>query len=248
MTLAAAGPVSVAANDFTPHVEVVGDVPRLLAALLEFPVGPFDWPADTLVTYRRTLEAALRGPERPGLSPLTLTRALRRLMPSDTIATTDVGAVKFIVSQAWTTAEGGTLLQSNGLSSMGFALPAAMAARLVFPDRPVLCTVGDGGFAMSLAEIETCVRRRLHFLTVVYNDRRLSLIDVIQANKGLPHHGVEFGWIDFARAAESFGAWGRRVESLDDLAGAVAEAARQADRPAVIDARVEPAEYAAHTR
>ncbi len=74
-----------------------------------------------------------------------------------------------------------TFFESNGLSAMSYSLPAAMAARMQFPDRPVLCAIGDGGFGMTCAEIETCVRERLHFVTVVYNDSSLSLIHVSQA-------------------------------------------------------------------
>jgi acetolactate synthase-1/2/3 large subunit len=140
-----------------------------------------------------------------------------------------------------------TFLQSNGLSSMGFAFPGAMAAKLVHPDRPVLCTVGDGGFGMSLAEVETCVREGIRFVTIVYNDRQLSLIQVIQQNKNLPQCGVEYGPVDFAAAARALGAEGFRVESDGELDGAVKQA-MQADRLAVVDVQVDPAEYLSHTK
>jgi acetolactate synthase-1/2/3 large subunit len=140
-----------------------------------------------------------------------------------------------------------TFLQSNGLSSMGFAFPAAMAARLVHPGRQVLCTVGDGGFGMSLAEVETCVRERIHFVTVVFNDRQLSLIQVIQQNKGLPAFAVEYGDVDFAAAARALGATGLRVANAADLEPAMREA-MAGDRPAVVDVSVDPAEYASHTK
>ena len=121
-----------------------------------------------------------------GLSPLEVTRCLRDLFPADTIVTTDVGSIKLIVSQAWRATRPLTFLESNGLSAMGYSFPAAMAAKLVHPDRPVLCTVGDGGFSMIFADLETCVRHRIHFVTVVYNDSALSLIDVAQKRRGLP--------------------------------------------------------------
>ena len=87
-----------------------------------------------------------------------MTRCLRDLFPSETIVTTDVGSIKLIVSQAWRSTRPLTFLESNGLSAMGYSFPAAMAARLAHPDRPVLCTVGDGGFSMIVADLETCVR------------------------------------------------------------------------------------------
>jgi acetolactate synthase-1/2/3 large subunit len=176
-----------------------------------------------------------------------LTRRLRELFPRETIFTTDVGSVKMIATQAWTTYEPRSFFESNGLSAMSYSLPAAMAARLLFPDRPILCTIGDGGFGMTLADIETCVRRRLHFVTVVFNDSSLSLIDVAQQRRGHPTLGVRYGPIDFASATAAMGAWSRRVDTMAELDAAVSEAQR-ADRPAVIDAVVDPAEYVAQTR
>ena len=128
---------------------------------------------------------------------------------------------------------------------MSYGFRGAMAAKLCFPDRPVLCTVGDGGFAMAVAELETCVRYGINFVTVVYNDDALSLIRVAQASKGLERYGVDYGAVDFAAVSAGFGAWSRRVRSLEELDAAVPEA-MSADRPAVIEALVDPAEYVAH--
>jgi thiamine pyrophosphate-dependent acetolactate synthase large subunit-like protein len=125
---------------------------------------------------------------------------------------------------------------------MSYSLAGAMAARLQYPDRPVVCTIGDGGFGMTLAEIETCVRERLHFITVVYNDDSLSLIDSAQARRGYPTLGVRYGPIDFAAASAALGAWSRRVETLTELDTAIQEAL-QVERPAVIDAIVDPGSY-----
>jgi acetolactate synthase I/II/III large subunit len=180
-----------------------------------------------------------------GLSALDVTRRLRDLFPPETIITTDVGSIKLIVSQAWRSTRPMTFLESNGLSAMGYSLPAAMAAKLAMPDRPVLCTMGDGGFAMVFADIETCVRRRIPFVTVVYNDNALSLIQVAQQRRGYVDYGVRYGDIDFAAAAAAFGAWSRRVTTLDELEEAV-KAAQPLDVPAVIEVPIDPVEYRAH--
>jgi acetolactate synthase-1/2/3 large subunit len=249
MKLVSIGPLSIAADAYRPHAECVGDVDETLARLLEQDFGPFEWGEEELARFRAEVEETLHPRiESPrGLSPCELTRRLRDLTPPDTIVTTDVGAVKFIASQAFTVRQPMTFLQSNGLSSMGFAFPGAMAAKLVHPDRPVLCTVGDGGFGMSLAEVETCVREGIRFVTVVYNDNQLSLIQVIQQNKGLPMCGVEYGPVDFAAAARALGAKGFRVESAGELDDAFRQA-MQADRLAVVDVRVDPTEYLSHTK
>jgi acetolactate synthase-1/2/3 large subunit len=246
MPLVSVGPVSIAAGDFRPQAEAVGDVAATLAELGRGPHVPHAWEPGTLARFRADLEGVLRPASKPnGLSGFELTRALRALFPRETILATDVGSIKSITSQAWAAYEPLTFFESNGLSAMSYSFPAAMAARLEFPDRPVLCTIGDGGFGMTHAEIETCVRERIHFVTVVYNDSALSLIDVAQQNRGYPTYGVRYGPVDFAAVAAGMGAWSCRVETLDALESAVKEGLGL-DRPVVIEAIVDPAEYVAH--
>jgi acetolactate synthase I/II/III large subunit len=248
MPIVSLGPLSIAAGAFRPRAEVTGDLPQTLAAIAALPPGPFDWRDDELSAFRRELEDRLRPQRIPaaGLSPWEVTRCLRDACPRNTIATTDVGSVKFIVSQAWAAYEPLTFLESNGLSSMGYALPAAIAAKLHFPDRPVLCTAGDGGVGMRLAEIETCVRLKLPIVVVVFNDAGLSLIRVIQQKRGYPDYGVRYGPVDFAAAASALGAQGRRVDTIGELAEAVKDGLA-ADGPTLIDVPIDPAEYLAHT-
>jgi acetolactate synthase I/II/III large subunit len=240
------GPVSIAAGEFRPGAEAVGDLRSTLAALAERVQIRHEWPCDVVARLREELQRVLRPAAPPrGLSGYEVTVALRRLVPRDTILATDVGSIKSITTQAWTAYEPLTFFESNGLSAMSYSFPAAMAVRVQFPDRPILCTIGDGGFGMTHAELETCVRERLPFITVIYNDSALSLIDVAQQNRGYPTYGVRYGAVDFARVASGFGVWSRRVDSMPSLEDAVREAL-SVDGPALIDAVVDPAEYAAH--
>jgi acetolactate synthase I/II/III large subunit len=243
------GPMSIAAGAYRPQAEAVGDLPTTLDAIsarLAQASRRTDWSADTVSDLRERLQSVLRPAARPrGLSGYELTCALRRLFPRDTILATDVGSIKSITTQAWTAYDPLTFFESNGLSAMSYAFPAAMAARLQFPERPILCTIGDGGFGMIHAELETCVRERLPFVTVVYNDSALSLIDVAQQNRGYPTCGVKYGSIDFAAVAAGFGVWSKRVDTMDALEEAVREAQR-IDGPTIIDAVVDPTEYTAH--
>lgn len=246
MKLVSIGPVSIASGAYTPAAEAVGTVAETLGELSSRPFKRPSWTRDELQQLRSDLLGVLRPAAPPqGLSGYELTRRLRELMPRDTIFVTDVGSIKSITSQAWTTYEPLTFFESNGLSAMSYSLPGAMAARLQFRDRPVLCAIGDGGFGMTCAEIETCVRERLHFMTVVYNDSSLSLIHVAQQNRGHPAYGVDHGPVDFAAVASAMGAWARRVETMEELDAAVKEG-RALDRPVVIEAIVDPAEYRAH--
>jgi acetolactate synthase-1/2/3 large subunit len=237
------GPVSIAANAYRPFAEAVGDISLSLRALADSIPQQIAWSMSELQHLRDDVLTTLR-PASPlnGLSGFELTVRLRELMPKDTVLVTDVGSIKSITSQAWRAYEPLTFFESNGLSAMSYSFPGAMAARLQFPNRPVLCTIGDGGFGMTCAEIETCVRERLHFMTVVYNDSSLSLIHVAQQNRGHAPYGVDHGAVDFAAVAAAMGAWSRRVTTLDELDAAVREGLH-IDRPVVIDALVDPTEY-----
>jgi len=242
--------VSIAAGAFRPSLEVTGDVVESLTKLAEHEFGPYQWSGDDCVAFLAELEATLRpaapqGSRPQGLSPYHVTRCLRDLFPPETIVTTDVGSIKLIVSQAWRSTRPLTFLESNGLSTMGYSLAAAMAAKLLRPDTPVLCTMGDGGFSMVFADLETCVRHRIHFVTVVYNDSALSLIDVAQKRRGYPDCGVRYGMVDFAAASAALGAWSRRVSTMGELEAAVKEAKRH-NGPSVVEVMIDPTEYQAH--
>src|SRR5919198_2731109 len=164
MKLVSIAPVTIASGAYRPPLELVGDLRYSLTQLAELTDSPRTWARDDVRAYREALETALRGQtasqtgSQTGLSALAVTRCLRDLFPAETILTTDVGSIKLLVSQAWRSTQPMTFLESNGLSAMGYGLPAAMAAKLARPDRPVLCTMGDGGFAMVFADLETCVR------------------------------------------------------------------------------------------
>lgn len=241
------GPMSIASGAFVPRAEAVGPLEPLLREVGAAMEGPFGWTGAELAAFRKDLDTSLR-PSRPperGLSAYELTVRLRDLFPRDTVFVTDVGSVKLITTQAWRSYEPLTFLESNGLSAMGYGLPAAMAARLEWPDRPVLCTIGDGGLSMVAGELETCVRERLAIVVVVFNDSALSLIDVAQQKRGHPTSGVRYGDVDFAAVAAGFGAWSCRVAKMTELDAAVREA-RAAGRPAVIDVLIDPGEYLAH--
>src|SRR5262249_58164549 len=94
------------------------------------------------------------------------------------------GAYMFAAGEYWEAVGPGEFLISNGLATMGFALPAAIAAQLVCPGQRVLCFTGDGGFMMVAAELETVARLRLPITVIVFNDAALSLIEVKQEQRG----------------------------------------------------------------
>jgi acetolactate synthase-1/2/3 large subunit len=136
-------------------------------------------------------------------------------------------------------------MQSNGLASMGYGLPAAIGAQFVHPDRTVVAMVGDGCMLMTLGELAVAADNGLPLVVVVVNDASLSLIKV-RADKlrqGLSRHATDGERARFDVVGQAFGAHGVRVETLAAFEAAFDEAVRSR-RFTVIDAQVDPAEYA----
>jgi len=177
-----------------------------------------------------------------GLSPARLIGRLRTLTPRHTILTVDTGTHKLLAGQVWPAYEPLAYLVSHGLSTMGFALPAAMAAKLEHPERPVVAVVGDGGMAMVLSELETAARLRLPIPILVLSDRSLYLIRMHQERKGFEAGGVDFGPIDYAGIAPGFGARGFRATTWAEFDEAMAAGFR-GDRPTVIEVPIDPTDY-----
>ena len=113
-----------------------------------------------------------------GASPLELIEALRSVFPRNGIATCDVSSHKLMMGQFWRSYEPGTFFMSNGLSGMGYGIPAAIAAQLVYPDRAVISVVGDGGMLMMLHDLVLIRELNLPLVIVVLTDGSLSLIRV----------------------------------------------------------------------
>ena len=129
--------------------------------------------------------------------------------------------------------EPGTVLIANGLAGMGFALPTAIAAKLVHPERKVVAVSGDGGFLMNCQELETAVRLRTAVVNVIWENHEFGSIAWKQDKKFGRHFDVAFGNPDFVRLAESFGMPAWRCSSAGEFSQLLSEAL--AARPAVAD-------------
>ena len=148
----------------------------------------------------------------------------------------------FSATAFWPCSRPRDLLISNGLASMGFALPAGIAAALHDPARGAIAFTGDGGLMMCVGELGTAADRRARLVTVVFNDGALSLIDVKQQQRQLPAEGVRWGRADFAMVAEGFSARGFRATTEAELAAAF-DAAFAHDGPSLVDVQVDPSGY-----
>jgi len=236
---------SLAEREFAPALELVGDVGDTLDALAAGPPPRHAWTREAVLAFRRRLAAFLTPAveaSQLGLSPARLVGLLRDLTPRDAILTVDTGAHKLLIGQVWPAYEPLTYFVSHGLSTMGYALPTAMAAKLEYPDRAVIAVTGDGGLAMVLAELETASRLQLPVVVIVLSDRSLYLIRMHQERKGFTAGGVDFGPIDYAGIAPGFGALGFRAITWGEFQAALA-AGLAADRPTVIEVPIDPADY-----
>lgn len=222
---------------YRSSMEVVGDIKAIITGLLEIVPDEPRWNAKDIEQWKARIESAIC-PSEQGLTPWYALKSLRQILPADGIVTVDVGAHKQLAGQVWKAYQPYTYFNSNGLSSMGYAFPAAIAAKLTMPGRDVVCITGDGGFSMVLPDLETAMRLGLSFVTVVFNDDCLSLIRIAQERRGFPATGVNSLPIDFARVAEGFGARGITVRTREEYAPAIKEAL-SSKGPVVVDVRLD---------
>jgi len=210
--------------------------------------GEHDWPpgAGQLARTQSALRLSETAAARPGfLSPVQVVRVASSQVPRETVVAVDAGAHMLAVMPLWEVAEPRRLLISSGLATMGFALPAAIAAALCAPARLVVAFTGDGGLGMTLAEIETAARLRLRIAVVVFNDGALSLIKIKQHPAGQGGaEAVDFGPVSYAGAAQALGAAAEAVSTEQELAAALSAASGR-DGPTVIDVQLDPAGYPA---
>jgi acetolactate synthase-1/2/3 large subunit len=168
---------------------------------------------------------------------------VRAALPRDGILAFDVGAHTHQIASQWTAHAPRTFLITNGWSSMGFGLPAAIAAKLACPERPVVALVGDGCFQMTVGEVAVARRLGLSLPIVVLDDGWLSLIQVKQVRRRFGLYGTDLGEQALVDPpAHYFGVPAIGAGSAAELAHALTDAL-VADHPTVIEARVDPGHY-----
>jgi acetolactate synthase-1/2/3 large subunit len=216
---------------YQPEVELIGDIggslERLLSALLPLGIGGRDATqrheaketlvnADLRMELLGDLDACVNDQAFP-IKPQRAIYELRRALAPEDIVVSDVGAHKIWVARLYQAYEPNTVIISNGFAAMGIALPGAIGAKLVHPDRKVVALCGDGGFLMNSQELETAKRIGANITVVIWRDDAYGLIDWKQRNEFGRPFAVEFGNPDFVAYAESFGIAGFRPTSADDL-------------------------------
>jgi len=172
------------------------------------------------------------------VKPQKIVYDLRQVMGSEDIVISDVGAHKMWMARHYHCESPNTCIISNGFAAMGIAIPGALAAKLVNPNKKVVAVTGDGGFMMNCQELETALRVKTPFVTLIFNDNGYGLIGWKQMNQFGSTSYVDFSNPDFVKFAESMGLKGYRVTSADDLIPILKEALEQ-DIPSVIDCPVD---------
>jgi acetolactate synthase-1/2/3 large subunit len=236
------GPLPNDDRYYRASVEVVGPINEAIDAIRSLCGTPkLKRKPDEVAAFRDEFRKYI-APARQRLTAQQVLGALREALPRDAIATCDVGQNKAVTGQCWSAYAPKTFFMSNGLSSMGYGLPAALGLQLLDRERKVVCVLGDGGFAMTMAELETAVRMELPVIAVVLADDALTQIKAAQERKGYPVTGTTFRGLDYVAIAKGFGATGYDVTTVAECRDAFA-AARADKGPVLIAAHVDPSAY-----
>jgi acetolactate synthase-1/2/3 large subunit len=218
----------------------ISNIPAILTEF-ESQLGASEWKAEEVsprvTDQRRRIDIAAAG-----LSAQRVVQVAARRLAAEARVTVDAGAHMFAATSYWPVAEPNGMLISNGLSTMGFALPAAIGAAALDRDRPIVALTGDGGLLMCLGELLTAARERLRIITIVFSDASLSLIEIKQQARRLDAAGVALGDIRWPALAGSLGMPGV-VADTEEALGRAVEQAHEYRGPSLIEARIDRSNY-----
>ena len=212
---------------YFPQIEVVGDIALSIDALgallegkLSLDLKEFEKVRDMAKEKIFWLEEDAEFP----MKPQRIVSEIRNQMGYHDIIALDNGVYKIWFARNYLAYQPNTILLDNALATMGAGLPSAMAAAMVHPNRKVMAICGDGGFMMNSQEIETAVRLGLNLIVLILNDNSFGMIRWKQAGMGFSDWGLEYNNPDFISYAESYGAFGHRIENAEGLGTTVANA------------------------
>ena len=222
--------------------EVIGDLTTSLEQIANHEILSNQWTDKELEQHRKEFNSLLR-PASPGFHAFEAIDSVREALPREGILSFDVGAHTHQIASQWNSSDPKQFLITNGWSSMGFGLPGAIAAKLAFPDKPVICLIGDGCFQMTCGELATAKRMGICLPVIVLDDRWLGLIRVKQLRRQYGVYGTELQTEEYRDPPEHyFGVPAIGVKTPQDLKTAV-ENALQAEGPTVIEAVVNSDHY-----
>nr|MDH3078153.1 acetolactate synthase AlsS [Bacillus velezensis] len=228
---------------YQPELELLGDIAATVKQIehdaVTFDMG--DREQEVLSELKQMLTDSEKAPsdhKSDRVHPLQIVQELRNAIDDDVTVTCDIGSHAIWMSRYFRAYEPLKLLISNGMQTLGVALPWAIAATLVNPGEKVVSVSGDGGFLFSAMELETAVRLKAPIVHLVWNDSTYDMVAFQQMKKYNRTSCVDFGNIDIVKYAESFGATGLRVESPEQLAD-VLQKGLNTEGPVIIDIPVD---------
>jgi len=214
-------------SGYFPQHQVVGDMGAALRGLAEHLEHNPEWDFTLMHKAGKAMQESIhRNADVKSFPahPAFIVNTLREFMDDTDIISLDNGIHMMWVSRNYGAYEPNTMLIDHALGSMGISLPAAIAAKLVYPDRKVVVVTGDGGFMMNSQELETAIRLGLDLIVVIFNDSGLGMIELKQMADGYGKIGVGFNNPDFASYAQSFGAHGHKLEDPSQFSALLNEA------------------------
>ncbi len=227
---------------YQANIEVVGNIPDSLKRITER-AARLQEPKEALALRAKMVaehESYANDNSFP-MKPQRILNDVRKVMGPDDIVISDVGANKVWIARHYNCYKPNTCIISNGFATMGIAVPGAIAAKLVHPDKKILAITGDGGFMMNCQEFETAIRIGTNFVTLIFNDCSYGLIKWKQQTHYQHSYGVDFTNPDFVKFAESMHATGFRIKKAEELMPTL-EKAFKLNTPVIIDCQVDYAE------
>ena len=207
---------------FQPERELIGDIADTIQLLLPA-INGYSLPK-TSVAYLQNLkknvveDVKFDRKTKDGLvHPLDVIDVLQNNTTDDMTVTVDVGSHYIWTARYFKSYEPRHLLFSNGMQTLGVALPWAISAALIRPNTTIISISGDGGFLFSAQELETAVRFQLPIIHLIWNDGKYNMVEFQEEMKYGRSSGVDFGPVDFVKYAESFGARGYRVDGKESF-------------------------------
>lgn len=207
--------------------------PRVTPAVREAARRRREHLAELKTLHRYFAEPEQRSDEVP-LRPERVISELARRLDERAIVTMDAGANRLYMTHYFQCRGAGTVYQPSSIGGMGYALPAAMGAKLTFPERDCVAVCGDGGFAMTMNALFTAAQYRIPVVTVVLNNSVLGWVKDGQRRRGNRFIASELGRHDYAKIAQAMGCVGVRVESIKDLVSEL-DRVKDAKDPILLD-------------
>ncbi|HDD6634612.1 TPA: acetolactate synthase AlsS [Staphylococcus aureus] len=226
-------------NYMQPKKELIGNIAKTIEMISEKVDEPFinQQHLDELEQLRTHIdeETGIKATHEEGiLHPVKIIESMQKVLTDDTTVTVDVGSHYIWMARNFRSYNPRHLLFSNGMQTLGVALPWAISAALVRPNTQVVSVAGDGGFLFSSQDLETAVRKNLNIIQLIWNDGKYNMVEFQEEMKYKRSSGVDFGPVDFVKYAESFGAKGLRVTNQEELEAAIKEG-YETDGPVLID-------------